>query len=122
MLLAFKKNTGDKNKSAEIRNAIAKSLSVLAKQQSYVFKKCYYTTNCHSCHNQGLGVVTFALAKENGFTIADSIFNEAIDSTCNFWKTTANLQPLAENDDPVATTMTGNYDLWGLSASIYKST
>ncbi|MES1221545.1 MAG: hypothetical protein ABUT20_38955 [Bacteroidota bacterium] len=121
-LFAFRNNTGDKNKTAEIRSAVSKSLSVL-QVSSHVFLKNVITlTNCHSCHNQGLGVVTFALAKENGFTIADSIFNEAIDSTCNFYKITANLQPLAENDDPVATTMTGNYDLWGLSAAHVKST
>ncbi len=111
----------DKNKSAEIRNAVSKSLSILQSSSHTFLKNVIVLTNCHSCHNQGLGVVTFALAKENGFAVADTIFNEAIDSTCNYWKTTSSMQTLAENDDPVAIVMTGNYDLWGLSAGKYKS-
>jgi len=120
-LFAFRNNTGGENKSAEIKTAVGKSLSLLQSSSHAFLKNVTVLTNCHSCHNQGLGVVTFALAKENGFAIADTIVSEAIDSTCSYWKTTASRQTFAENDDPVAIVMTGNYDLWGLSAIQYKS-
>ncbi len=120
-LFAFRNNTPDKRKTAEIRNAVSKSLSILQSSSHAFLKNVIVLTNCHSCHNQGLGVVAFALAKENGFAVPDTIFNEAIDSTCNYWKTTSSMQTLAENDDPTDIVMTENYDLWGLSASKYKS-
>ena len=61
------------------------------------------------------------MAKEKGFNVSDVIINEALDSTCNFWKTYANMQNLYEQDDPVATVMTGNYDMWALSSNHYKA-
>src|SRR6478609_436065 len=102
-ILAFKKNTDDdkKIKSADIKNAVNKSLVVL-QQSSHEFLE--NVTVCHSCHNQGIGAV--AMAKEKGFTVSDVIINEALDSTCNFWKTYANMQNLYEQDDPVATVIT----------------
>jgi len=120
-LFAFRSNIVDINKSAEIKTAVGKSLSILQSSSHAFLKNVTVLTNCHSCHNQGLGIVTFALAKENGFAVADTIIKEAIDSTNSYWKTTASRQTLAENDDPVAIVMTGNYDLWGLSSIRYKS-
>ncbi len=67
-----------------------------------------------------MGVVTFALAKENGFPVSDVANNEALDSTCSFWERKENNQTLADNSDAVAIVMTGNYDLWALSSSHYK--
>ncbi len=119
-ILAFKKSTDDdkKIKSADIKNAVNKSL-VLLQKSSHDFLDNAIT--CHSCHNQGIGAVAFAMAKEKGFDVSDAIINEAIDSTCNFWKTYANIQNLYEQDDPVATVMTGNYDMWALSSNHYKA-
>ncbi|MEP7373995.1 MAG: prenyltransferase/squalene oxidase repeat-containing protein [Chitinophagaceae bacterium] len=117
-VLAFRNITADDKRSAAVNIAIDKSL-VLLQKTSHEFLENAAT--CHSCHNQGLGVVTFAMAKDNGFEVNDTIIREAIDSTCNYWKPPANRQTLAENDDPVAIVMTGSYDLWGLSASHYKS-
>ncbi|MEP6951867.1 MAG: prenyltransferase/squalene oxidase repeat-containing protein [Ginsengibacter sp.] len=120
-ILAFKISSDDENKSAAINNAINKSLPLLQSSSHTFLKNAALMISCHSCHNQGLGVVTFSLAKQNGFAVSDVTINEAIDSTCNYWKSNSNMQALAENDDPVAIVMTGNYDLWGLASSHYKS-
>jgi len=117
-ILAFTKSTDNENKSSDINNAIDKSLPLLQASSHIFLENIGF---CHSCHNQGLGAVNFALAKEKGFAVRNSIINEALDSTCNYWKVHANMQTLAENDDPVAIVMTGNYDLWALSANKYKS-
>jgi len=116
-ILAFKKSTDNKNKPTDINDAIVKSLSLL-QSSSHTFLENVMI--CHSCHNQGIGVVTFALAKENGFAVSDGIINEALDSTCNFYKSGFNMQSLVENDNP-GIVMTANYDLWALSANNYKS-
>ncbi len=119
-ILAFKKSTDDdkKIKSADIKNAVNKSL-VLLQESSHEFLENVVT--CHSCHNQGIGAVAFAMAKEKGYTVSDVIINEALDSTCNYWKTYANIQNLYEQDDPVAIVMSGNYDMWALSSNHYKA-
>jgi len=39
----------------------------------------------------------------------ENIFNEAIDSTSNYWRTVSSMQTLPENDDPTAIVMTGNF-------------
>ena len=117
-ILAFTRSTDNENKSADINNAIDKSLPLLQASSHIFLENIGF---CHSCHNQGLGAVNFALAKEKGFAVRNSIINEALDSTCNYWRAHANMQTLAENDDPVAIVVTGNYDLWALSANKYKS-
>ena len=117
-ILAFRKMDDAGYKSAELNKAINKSLPLLQKSSHEFLENA---ATCHSCHNQGIGAVTFALAKENGFNVNDTILKEALDSTCNYWKSIPNMQTLAENDDPVAIVMTGNYDLWALSANHYKS-
>lgn len=118
---AFKKNntTDKKITAAQINAAVIKSLPLL-QRSSHDFLENAAT--CHSCHNQGIGLVAFALAKENGFPVADSVIKEAVDSTCNFWKTGENMRELYEQNDPVATVMTGNYDMWALSVNGYKPT
>jgi hypothetical protein len=108
----------DNKKSEEINNAINKSL-VLLQNSSHEFLES--AAICHSCHNQGIGVVAFSLAKEKGFDVSDNTINEALDSTSSFWNKSSNNQTLAENSDPVAIVMTGNYDLWALSASHSKT-
>jgi N-acyl-D-amino-acid deacylase len=122
-LFAFKKSTDDKKiTSADINNAINKSLPLLQGCSHTFLKNAAPMVLCHSCHNQGLGVVAFAMAKDNGFAVSDDTVNEAIDSTCSYWKRDANLQTLAENDDPTAIVMAGNYDLWGLASIHFAST
>ena len=64
-----------------------------------------------------LELLHFALAKEKGFDVSDYIINEALDSTHNWWNKSSNTQTLAENSDPVAIVMTGNFDLWALSST-----
>jgi len=118
-ILAFQKSNDNGNNRAVISNAVNKSLVLLQKSSHEFLDNAIV---CHSCHNQGIGVVAFSLAKENGFDVSDKIINEALDSTCSFWNLSSNKQTLAENSDPVAIIMTGNYDLWALSSRHYKTT
>lgn len=105
------------NDPEEIKTAINKSLRLL-QSSSHTF--LVNAGGCHSCHGQGLGGVSFSLAKETGFAINDSIVKEAVDSICNSWK--SRIAYLAQNDDPVAIVMTGSYDLWALAATHTKPT
>jgi len=116
-IFAFKEDP-DNKKHTEINSAISKSM-VLLQSSSHEFLE--NAAVCHSCHNQGIGVVAFSLAKEKGFDISDHTINEALDSTYSFWNKSSNNQTLAENSDPVAIIMTGNYDLWALAASHSKT-
>ena len=114
-ILAFKNGTNNNYTPAEVDVAINKSIPLL-QSSSHTFLKNAVT--CHSCHGQGLGGIAFALAKENGFAVSDELTNEALDSISKIWKTRMAL--MVENDDPVAIIMTGNYDLWALSANHYE--
>jgi squalene cyclase len=118
-LLAFKKGI-DRSRSVAIDAAINKSLPLLETASHTFLKNAAALVNCHSCHNQGLGLVTFSLAKQKGFAVTDSIFDEAIDSTHTQWKTYSNIRELMEDDDPLATLITGDYDLWGLKEAHYE--
>lgn len=96
----------------EIRTAITKSLTLL-QQSSHTF--LINAGGCHSCHGQGLGAVTFSLAREKGFAIADTIYHEALDSISSTWNDRAHY--LAQNTDPVAIVIGGGYDLWAYAAT-----
>ena len=120
-LFAFRNNGRDKSRSVEIKTAISKSLSLLQSSSHIFLINAPVVATCHSCHNNALSLVTFSIAKENGFSVSDTIIKEAIDSTMNWWNSEIYQQALPENDDPIATVMFGNYDLWGLSAIGYKS-
>lgn len=119
-LLAFK-NRIDETRAEAITTAINKSLPLLQSSSHKFLKNAAVMINCHSCHNQGLGLVTFAMAKESGFAISDSIVQEAIDSTYRQWKTPDKIRELMENDDPSAVLITGDYDLWALKENNFKS-
>jgi hypothetical protein len=115
LLFAFTRVTAPDQQA--IQDAINKSLPLL-QQSSHTF-----LTNaggCHSCHGQGLGGVSFSLAKEKGFKVEDSSFNEAIESILTTWK--RRKYYLAQNEDPVAITIGGGYDLWGLGAANIPAT
>ena len=109
-MFAFIRAT-DKPKHGSINNAIKKSLPLLQSSSHAFLKNVVDMILCHSCHNQGLGLVTFSLAKEKGFVVNDTILNEAIDSTYEQRKTYEKVSELMENDDPTAVIMAGNYDL-----------
>lgn len=115
-ILGFRSINVKLNDPIEIKAAINKSLPLL---QSSSHQFLANAGGCHSCHGQGLGGVTFSLAKEKGFVVADSIVNEAMDSISNNW--TARMTYLAQNEDPVAIVMSGGYDLWALSATKYTT-
>jgi N-acyl-D-amino-acid deacylase len=118
-MFAFKKAT-DKPTPESINNAINKSLPLLQSSSHAFLKNVVDMVLCHSCHNQGLGLVTFSLAKEKGFVVNDTILHEAIDSTYQQWKTYEKVRELMENDDPTAVIIVGDYDLWALTENNYK--
>ncbi len=120
-LLAFKKGIDNTSRKAAVEEAISRSLPLLEKSSHTFLINAAAMINCHSCHNQGIGVVAFSLAKEKGFDVSDEVLHEALDSTNSFWNQSSNYQTLAENSDPVAIVMTGNYDLWALTSSQYKT-
>ncbi len=121
-LFAFKKGIDYTSREAAVKEAISRSLPVLESSSHTFLINAAAMINCHSCHNQGIGVVAFSLAKEKGFDVSNEVLHEALDSTHSFWNQSSNNQMLAENSDPVAIIMTGNYDLWALSSSNYKTT
>lgn len=105
--------TNDPN---EISQAISKSLPLLEKS-SHLFLK--NAGACHSCHHQALTTINLSMAKEKGFVVDDTLFQEALNSIISRmddWKAI-----FAENDDPTAIVMAESYDLWALSANHYKS-
>ncbi|HEY4111549.1 hypothetical protein [Puia sp.] len=115
-LLAFGWKASD-DRDAAVESAIKKSLPLLERGSHLFLKNAQALVNCHSCHNQGLGLVTFAMAKEKGYQVNDTIYAEAMDSTRHQWITNGDTRALMEDDDPVATLITGDYDLWGLAAN-----
>lgn len=120
-LFAFKKSIEYTARETAVKEAITRSLPLLEKGSHTFLINAALMITCHSCHNQGLGIVTFAMAKEKGFVVSDTIYNEAIDSTYKQWKTYPNIQSLMENDDPLAVVIAGDYDLWALAEANYKS-
>jgi squalene-hopene cyclase-like protein len=104
------------NNLGEISQAINKSLPLLEKS-SHLFLENAGT--CHSCHHQALTAINLSMAKEKGFVVNDTLFQEALSSIIgrmDDWKSI-----FAENDDPAAIVMSEGYDLWSLSANHYKS-
>jgi N-acyl-D-amino-acid deacylase len=104
------------NNSSAISQAINKSLPLLEKS-SHLFLENAGT--CHSCHHQALTAVNLSMAREKGFVVNDTLFQEALNSILsrmNDWKAI-----FAENDDPTAIVMSEGYDLWALSANHYKA-
>ncbi len=114
-IVAFKSSVEDKSK--EMETAVNKSLQLL-QSSSHTF--LVNAGGCHSCHGQGLGLVAFSLAKNNGFQTDETIAKEAVDSICN--QAQNGMKILVENSDPIAIVMSGSYDLWALSATGYKAT
>lgn len=100
------------NDPEEIKSAINKSLPLL-QSSSYTF--LVNAGGCHSCHGQGLGGIAFALAKEKGFTVQDSILKQALDSININW--TQRMHYLSQNGDPAAIVLGGGYDLWAFASN-----
>lgn len=74
---------------------------------------------CHSCHHQDLTAISMFRAKEKGFTINDTIYQETIKSiisTVNTRKATN-----SQFNDPVAIVMSGSYATWALSEVNYPA-
>ncbi len=74
---------------------------------------------CHSCHHQDLTAISMFRAKEKGFTINDTIYQETIKSiiaTVNTRRATN-----TQFNDPVAIVMSGSYATWALSEVNYPA-
>ena len=120
-LLGFKRSIEDTHEPADVSAAVNKCLPVLEKSSHLFLINAAPMVLCHSCHNQGLGIVAFQMAKERGFPVNDTIFNEAIDSTQKQWKTYADKQALMEKDEVLPVVITGSYDLWALAEVKYPA-
>lgn len=112
VIVGFTTITKPSSDPAEIKKAITKSLPLL-QSSSYTF--LINANGCHSCHGQGLGGIAFSLAKEKGFTIQDTILQQALDSINNNW--TQRMHYMAQNGDPAAIVISGGYDLWAFAAN-----
>jgi hypothetical protein len=109
-------NTSFTNDPSAISEAINKSLPLLEKS-SHLFLENAGT--CHSCHHQALTAINLSMARQKGFKVNDTSFQEILNSIIgrmDAWKAI-----FAENDDPAAIVMSEGYDLWALSANHYKS-
>src|SRR6187401_3825077 len=65
------------NDQEDIKKAVNKSLPLL-QTTSHIFLE--NAGGCQSCHHQDLTAVSLSLAKEKGFAVNDSSFNEISDS------------------------------------------
>ena len=119
-LLGFKRSVKKADKSADVSAAVNKCLPVLEKSSHLFLKNAAPMVLCHSCHNQGLGIVAFQMAKERGFPVNDTVFHEAIDSTQKQWKTYGDKQALMEKNEVLPVVITGCYDLWALAEVKYR--
>jgi hypothetical protein len=120
-LLGFKKGMEMASKPADVSAAVVKCLPVLERSSHLFLKNAAPMVLCHSCHNQGLGIVAFEMAKERGLPVNDTIFTEAIDSTQKQWKTYADKQALMEENEVLPVVITGSYDLWALAEVKYPA-
>ena len=112
IIAAFTTLTNYKVDPAEVKAAITKSLPLL-QSSSHTF--LVNAGGCHSCHGQGIGAVTFSLAKEKGYAIQDTILKEALDSMHH--DLIQRKDYLMQNTDPVAIVISGGYDLWAFAAN-----
>jgi len=104
---------GDPN---TIANAINKSIPILQKAGHTFLENA---GGCHSCHHHALTAVNLSMAKEKGFSINDTLLEEALSYMT---KRTKSWKPYSvEYDDPTAIVMSGGYDLWALSANHHRS-
>ena len=120
-LLAFKKGLYMTDKTADVSAAVNKCLPVLEKSSHLFLINAAPMVLCHSCHNQGLGIVAFQMAKERAFPVDDTTFHEAVDSTQKQWKTYADNQALMEDGEVLPVVITGSYDLWALAEVKYPA-
>lgn len=111
-IVGFTSTTKSITDTEEIKKAVNKSLPLL-QSSSYTF--LINAGGCHSCHGQGLGGIAFSLAKEKGFTIQDTILQQALDSINNNW--TQRRHYMAQNGDPAAIVISGGYDLWAFATN-----
>ena len=100
----------------EIKDAINKTITIMQPSDRMFLENA---GTCHSCHHQDLSAITIFKAKEKGYPINDTIFNETIESIVATLKSRKATN--AENDDPVAIVMSGAYSIWALAENKYPS-
>jgi hypothetical protein len=101
----------------ETRAAAEKSLRLLEKS-SHTF--LINAGGCHSCHGQGLGGISFSLAREKNLKLNDSTYQELIDSIQATWQQRTFY--ITQHEDPAAIIIGGGYDLWTIDATKTKHT
>ncbi|MGZ5190859.1 MAG: prenyltransferase/squalene oxidase repeat-containing protein [Flavisolibacter sp.] len=100
----------------EIKVAINKTITIMQPSDRMFLENA---GTCHSCHHQDLSAITIFKAKEKGYPVNDTIFNETIESILATLKSRKATN--VENDDPVAIVMSGAYSIWALAENKYPS-
>src|SRR5687768_6327386 len=86
----------------EIEVAIKKTISIMQPSDRMFLENA---GTCHSCHHQDLSAITVFKAKEKGYPVNDTIYQETIESILSTLKSRKATN--AQNDDPVAIVMSG---------------
>ena len=110
-LLAFRtivKNTSEQTAMAQ---SIQQSLNLL----QYSNHEFLQNTNCFSCHGQCLSTVVFSMAKQKGFSVADSSLGEARGRILGVFDNRKSI--LIENNEMQGASVGIGYGLWALATS-----
>lgn len=100
----------------EIKIAINKTISIMQPSDRMFLENA---GTCHSCHHQDLSAISIFKAKEKGYPVNDTIYNETVESILSTLKSRKATN--AQNDDPVAIVMSGGYSIWALAEINYPS-
>ncbi|MGZ5248524.1 MAG: hypothetical protein ACXWCR_15560, partial [Flavitalea sp.] len=102
---------------AAITQAIDKGIRLLQPSDRLFLENA---GTCHSCHHQDLTAISMYQAREKGYEINDTIYNENIQSIYSTVR--ARRSTSAQYNDPVAIVMSGSYSTWALSEVNYPAT
>jgi hypothetical protein len=115
-VLGFSRISRNENDDAQINTAIKKSVYLL-QQSSHTFIK---NAHCFSCHGQALGAVTFSMAKAKGFTLNDTLAQEASQRMLSAGNSGYARSMFMEHNELLGGSISSGYVLWGLSAADCK--
>jgi N-acyl-D-amino-acid deacylase len=116
LVLSFRTITKNHNDPAAISTAIAKSIAILQPSDRLFLENA---GSCHSCHHQDLTAISVYMAKQKGYPVNDTIYNENIASILATLR--ARKSTNAQHNDPAAIVMSGSYSLWALSENKYPA-
>jgi len=113
VLFGFSQLSRNEYDNAQLQVAVKKSIDLL-QQSSHTF---ITNARCFSCHGQALGAVTFSMAKEKGFTLNDTLAEEASQRMLSACKTAYGRSMFLEHNELLGGNISTGYVLWGLAAA-----